>query len=88
MLVPVDRHSVWHERVKPDDLAATVPDHLRIGIAPEEQVRHERFPEDEGCHFRIRLIMEQEIQWMIQRFFLAAFLVVLVQMKRQTGDCL
>ena len=51
-------------------------------------MRHECFPEDEGCHFRIWLIMEQEIQWMIQRFFLAAFLVVLVQMKRQTGDCL
>lgn len=28
------------------------------------------FPENEACHFRIRLIMEQHIQRMIERFYL------------------
>ena len=39
------------------DLALAVADDLRIGVAPQKKVGHERFPEHEGTHLRVRLIM-------------------------------
>ena len=57
-LVSVHRHLVWHKRVQSHDLILTVADDLRIGVAPEEQVRHEGFAEHEGTHLRVRLIVE------------------------------
>ena len=49
-------------------------------------MRHEGFPEGKGRHFRVRLVMEQVVQRMPQRLFLAASGVVLIEMQRQRGD--
>ena len=38
---------------------------LCIGIAPQKQMCHERFPENKTCHFRVRLIMQQSVKIMI-----------------------
>ena len=58
VFIPVNHHSVRHQRIQTDDLILAVADDLGIGIPPEEQVRHERFPERKGCHFWVRLIMQ------------------------------
>jgi hypothetical protein len=76
--IAVDRHTVWHERIESHDLAFAVPDDLRVGISPEEQVRHERFPENKGRHLRIRLIMQEHIQRMFDSLFLAAAFAIFV----------
>ena len=86
ILVPVHTHLVGHQRIQGHDLALAVPDDLSIGIAPQEQVCHERFPEDEGTHLRIRLIMQNQVQRMVNSFFLAAVAVVSVNMKREPCD--
>ena len=57
-LVSVHRHPVRHKRVQSHDLVLTIVDDLRIGVAPEEQVRHEGFAEHKGTHLRVRLIVE------------------------------
>ena len=54
--------SAWPSPVKSNDLALAIADYLGVGVAPEEQVGHEGFPEHEGTHFRVRLVMEQEVQ--------------------------
>jgi hypothetical protein len=74
--IPVDCHTVWHERIQSHDLTFAVPDDLRIGISPEEQVGHERFPENKGRHLGIRLIMQEHIQRMFDSLrFSAAFAI-------------
>lgn len=45
VFVSVHRHLVRHQRVQGNDLVLSVADDLCIGVAPEEQVRHERLPE-------------------------------------------
>ena len=86
ILVPIHTHLVGHQGIQCHDLALTVPDDLSIGIAPEEQVRHECFPEDEGTHLWIRLIMKNQVKRMVDSFFLAAVAVVSVNMKREPCD--
>ena len=86
MLVPVNRHAVWHKGIESNDLTLAVPDHLSVGVTPQEQVGHERLPEDEGSHLRIRLIVKQEVQRMVEGFFLPAILVIPVQVERQACD--
>ena len=44
---------------------------------------HERFPEYEGTHLRVRLIVEQVVQRMIQRLLLPAILFVTVEVQRK-----
>ena len=82
--VPVHHHAVWHQRIEGDDLALAVADDLGVGVAPQEQMGHERFPEYEGTHLRVRLIVEKIIERMVQRLFLAAILLVAVEVQRQT----
>lgn len=57
VLVPADSHFVRHQRVQSNDLALAVTDDLRIGVAPQEQMRHERLTENKGAHLRVRLVM-------------------------------
>ena len=57
-LVSVHRRLVWHKRIQSYDLVLTVADDLCVGVAPEEQVRHEGFAEHKGTHLRVRLIVE------------------------------
>lgn len=59
--IPIHRHFVGHQGIQGHHFTFAVADDLRIGVAPQEQVRHERFPEDERAHLRIRLIMQQQI---------------------------
>ena len=60
-IVTVNTHLIRHQRIQSDDVTSAVPDDLRIGIAVDQQVRHERFPKNERCHFGIRLVVQQKI---------------------------
>ena len=82
--VPVHHHTVWHQRIESDDLALSVAYDLGVGVAPQEQMGHERLPEYERTHLRVRLIVEKIIEWMVQRLFLAAILLIAVEVQRQT----
>ena len=86
LVVAVDRHAVRHERVERHDLALAVADDLRVGVSPQKQVRHERLPEYEGRHLRVRLVVQQHVQGVPDSLLLAAVLVVLVEVHRQPGD--
>ena len=84
-LVPVHGHFVGHQGVEGHHLALAVADDLGIGVAPEKQMGHERLPEHEGTHLRVRLVMEQEIQRMADGFLLAAVPGVMVEIQRQAS---
>ena len=82
--VSVHGHFVRHQGIQRHDLVLAVADDLRVGVAPEEQMRHERFPEHEGTHFRVRLIVEQAVERMIVRHCLAAAVRVFIEVQRQS----
>ena len=85
LTAPIHRHFVGHEGVEGNDLTFAVADDLGVGVAPEEQVGHEGFPEHEGTHFRVWLVMEQQIQWVVDGFLFAAVLGVAVEVQRQAS---
>lgn len=74
------------EKDDTDNLAFAVANNLSISVSPKQKMCHQRFPENERCHFRIRLIMKNPVQRMVDRFFLSAVIGVFIQMKRQTRD--
>ena len=76
--VSVHRHLVGHKRIQSNDLILAVADDLCISVAPEEQVCHEGFPEHEGTHFRVRLIVEQAVERMVERHCFAAAVRVFI----------
>ena len=84
--IPIDCHLVWHERVQSDHFTFAVANHLRVGVAPQQQVCHEGFAEDKTTHFRVRLIVEEHVKRMAERFLFAACICVPVKMNWQTGD--
>jgi len=86
--VAVDAHLVCHERVQSDDLALAVTDDLRIGIAPNKEMVHQRFSKHKGSHLGIRLVVEQIVKRMADNLLLTAIRFVLVNMERQPRDCL
>ena len=85
--IPVHGHTVRHQGIEGDHFTLAVSDDLCVGVAPEEQVRHEGFPEDEGAHLRVRLIVEQTIQRMVEGLLLAAIAGVSKYIQRKTGYC-
>ena len=84
--ITVHGHTVGHERVQRHDLTLAVTDDLRVGVAPQEQVRHQCLPEDEGAHLRIGLVVQQQVQRMPDGLFLAAIVLVGVQVQRKPCD--
>ena len=48
-------------------------------------MRKHRFPPDERGHLAVGFVMQNRIEWMIQRFD-AAFTLILIHMQRQAGD--
>ena len=78
LVCAVNLHPVRHQGIEGNDLAFAVADNLRISVAPEKQMRHQRFSENKTCHFLVRFIVKQEIQRMFHRFFLAAVAAVFV----------
>ena len=88
LTVAVNLHAVGHQRVECHDLAASVADNLRVGVTRQQQVVHHRFPKDKRGHFRIRLVVQDPPQRVVEILFLAAVLAVFVQKQRQTRDCL
>ena len=86
--VTVHRHPVRHQRIEGNDLALAVADDLGVGVAPQEKVGHERFPEHKGTHLWVRLIMKEQIQRMVDSLFLAAILLVAVEVERQSRHSL
>ena len=85
-IVTVYAHSIGHQRIESDDFTLAISDNLRIGISVKEQVCHQGLSEDKGGHFRIWLIMYQAIQRMLDCFFLAAGVGVLINMNRQASN--
>ena len=84
VLCPVDLHIFREQRIQSQDAVLAVPHDLRVGISPQEQMHHHGFPEGEACHLRIGLPVQDLIQRMLGRPFLAVTLFgELVQVKRQ-----
>ena len=82
--ISVHRHLVGHKRIQSNDFIFTVADDLRVSVPPEEKVRHEGFPEHERTHLRVRLIVEQAVERMVERHCLAAAVRVFVEVQRQS----
>ena len=87
LVVTVHFHPVRHQRIEPYDFSPPVSQDLAEKIAEQEQMRHHRFSEDERSHFRIRLIMKQEIQRMIQRLLFTSVAGISVQMQWKRCNC-
>ncbi|MPN20145.1 hypothetical protein SDC9_167522 [bioreactor metagenome] len=81
-MITVDCHFVRHERVEGYYLASGVADDLRVGVPPQKQVAHERFPKREARHLGVRLIMEQPVKRMFERLLFAATTVISVNVQR------
>ena len=88
IFISVHRHLVGHKRIQSNDFIFTVADDLRVSVAPEKKVRHEGFPEHERTHLRVRLIVEQAVERMVERHCLAAVVRVFIEVQRQTRDSL
>ena len=72
------------KRIQPQHRVLAIPDDLCVGVAPEKQVSHQRFPEDKGCHLWVGLPIQNLVQRMIPRLFLVAVIVCHpVEMQRQ-----
>ena len=84
VFIPVYPHAVRHQRIQTDHFALSVADDLCVGIAPQEQMGHQRFPKHKGCHLRVWLVMEQKIKRMVKSLLFTAAFVVLINMDGQT----
>ena len=51
-------------------------------------MRHKRFPKHKGTHFRVRLIVKQMIERMVERHRFASAVGVFVKVERQSRNCL
>ena len=78
VFISVHRHLVGHKRIQSNDFIFTVADDLCIGVAPEEQMCHECFTKHKRTHLRVRLIVEQAVERMVERHCLAAAVRVFV----------
>ena len=74
---PVDLHILREQRIKPQHRVLTVPDHLGVGVAPKEEVRHHSLPEGEAGHLRVGLTIEDFVERMVCRFLLPRVVVCL-----------
>ncbi len=81
-----DVHFVRQERIQRYCLPAPVADDLRVGVSPDEKVAHQRFPEHERGHFRVRLVMKQAVKRLQGNAFLSAVRPVTVNMHGKPGD--
>ena len=79
----VDLHVLGEERVEPQHVVPAVPHDLAVGVAPQEQVRHDRLPVGEAGHLRVRLPVEDLVQRMVRRLLLPVIVRSPVQMQRQ-----
>ena len=61
VFIPVHRHAVWHQRIEGNNLALAVTDDLRVGIAPQKQMRHQGLAENETRHLRVWLVVQKEV---------------------------
>ena len=76
LLVPVHFHILRQQRIQAKDRVFPVSDDLRISIAVQQQMGHQRLPEGKARHLRIRLPVQELIQRMVCRtlFPAAAFI--------------
>lgn len=88
VFVTVYHYTIWHQRIQGHDFNFAVADNLRISISPQKQVRHQSFPECKRGYFRVRLIMKQYIQRMVDGFFFAAGIGVVIEVERKSGHSL
>ena len=86
VFVSVNGHLVRHQWVQSNDLTFAVADDLRVGVAPQKQVRHECLAEYEARHFRVRLVMEETVKWVLHSLLFASVAGVLVHVQWQTCD--
>ena len=78
-------HLIWKQWIESEDISSAIAQYLCVCISPQEEMRHERFAQDETRHLRIRRVVEQEIQRMLVCDLLAAFPSA-IDSKRQTRD--
>lgn len=56
VFITVHHHTIWHQRIQGHGFTFTIADNLRIGISPEEQVRHQGFSEYKRGHLHGRAL--------------------------------
>ena len=76
LLIAVNHHAVWHERIQRHHFTLSVSNNLCVSVAPEKQMRHERFSERKRSHLRIWLIVQNEIQRLVNGLLLTSFVRV------------
>ena len=86
LIIAVNGHTIWHQRVERYDLTFSITDYLGVGIAPQEQMRHQCLTEHEGGHLWIRLIVQESVERMLQGLLLTAGIHILIQMHRKASD--
>lgn len=79
VFISVHRHLVRHQGVQRNDFIFAVADDLRIGVAIEEQMRHECLTKHKRTHLRVRLIVEQAVERMVEGHCLATAARVFVE---------
>ena len=67
----VNLHVFRQERIQAQNRILTVPHYLTIGVSPQQQVGHDRFPIGKAGHFRIWLPVENSIQRVVRCLFLS-----------------
>ncbi|MPN05453.1 hypothetical protein SDC9_152703 [bioreactor metagenome] len=85
LAVPIHLHPVRHEGIKTGNLVPACANDLAVGVTPQEQVGQHRFPQDEGGHLTVRLIVQDPVEGVICRLG-AASVRSFVYVKRQAGD--
>ena len=81
---PVDLHIFREQWIKPQNSVFAITDDLCVGVSPKEQMHHHGFPEGETRHLRVCLPVQDFVERMVCRTFLAVTLVgELVKMERQ-----
>ena len=52
-IVSVYFHTIRQQRIKSESLAPTAADDLTVGVAPQQQMRKQRFPQHKGGHLAV-----------------------------------
>lgn len=79
--IPAYAHPIRLQRIQSNDFAEPVAHYLSERVTPQQQMRHERFSENKGRHLGVRFIVKQAVQTMIDCFFLAATVLVTVDVQ-------
>lgn len=85
-IVAPHTHAIGHQRIQADDLIAAVADDLRVGVTPQQQMRHQRLAEDEAGHLRVEIIVQQPVEHVVGGLDLRPVLLDSIDVQRQARD--